>query len=59
MKIKTLYSITGDAYLIILELKEHLSRNQGEQILLRMCAYSANITGSDSYWYTIIMDHFE
>ncbi len=34
-----------------MELKEHLNNNQGDKILLRMTAYSANVTGSDSYWY--------
>ena len=36
------------------ELKEHLNNNQGEQLMLRMSAYSANITGSDSYWYVLV-----
>ncbi len=35
----------------MIELKEHLTNGKSEQIMKRMTAYSANITGSDSYWY--------
>ncbi len=33
------------------ELKDHLKAGKGEEIMKRMTAYSANITGSDSYWF--------
>jgi len=32
------------------ELKQQMNNNGGEQIMQRMTAYSANITGSESYW---------
>ena len=40
----------GDASLTINELKQHLNNGNGDSIMKRMTAYSANITGSDSYW---------
>ena len=40
----------GDANLTISELKEQLKSGSGVNIMQRMSAYSANITGSDSYW---------
>ena len=44
------YILKGDANLTISELKDHLLNGNGEKIMQRMTAYSANITGSDSYW---------
>jgi hypothetical protein len=41
----------GDANLTVKELKDGLTNGNGEMIMKRMSAYSANITGSNSYWY--------
>ncbi len=41
----------GDANLTIRELKQSIQNGTGNEILHRMTAYSANITGSDPYWY--------
>lgn len=41
----------GDANLSIAQLREKLQNGTGDQILHRMSAYSANITGSDAYWF--------
>jgi len=43
--------IKGDAVLTMAQLKEKLINGQSEMLMKRMSAYSANITGSDSYWY--------
>jgi hypothetical protein len=40
----------GDAALTIEELIESTKTGQAEQIMKRMSAYSANITGSNAYW---------
>jgi hypothetical protein len=45
------YNKKGDANLTMNELKDHLKAGKGEEIMKRMTAYSANITGSDSYWF--------
>ena len=42
---------TDDANLTIADLKDKLRDGTGEELLQRMSAYSANITGSDPYWY--------
>jgi len=41
----------GDANLTVKELKDGLTNGNGEMIMKRMSAYSANIIGSNSYWY--------
>ena len=41
----------GDANLTISELKAAISNGDSSQLMKRMCAYSSNITGSDSYWH--------
>ena len=41
----------GDANLNISELKAAISNGDSSQLMKRMCAYSSNITGSDSYWH--------
>ena len=48
---KLKYNKIGDANLTMNELKDHLKTGKGEEIMKRMTAYSANITGSDSYWF--------
>jgi hypothetical protein len=41
----------GNANLTVKELKDGLTNGNGEMVMKRMSAYSANITGSNSYWY--------
>ncbi|RNA07296.1 ATP-dependent DNA helicase PIF1 [Brachionus plicatilis] len=41
----------GDANMTINELKKMLNDGSAEQLLRKMTPYSANITGSNAYWY--------
>ncbi|RNA24394.1 ATP-dependent DNA helicase PIF1 [Brachionus plicatilis] len=41
----------GDANLTLTDLKKMINDGSAEQILKRMTPYSANITGSNAYWY--------
>lgn len=54
----------GDSNLSINDLKKMLNSNTHEatELMKRMCAYSANITGSDAFWHkqrTLLESIFE
>ena len=41
-----------DAAITVEELKRRLETGTADELISRMMMYSANQTGSDSYWYT-------